>query len=147
QHSLPSALSFGVDAFPTDRLMLVTKAPKIPDLTPIITTPVIDANQSAVIVPPQPTVTIDPPPLIPSAPTLAIPALSNPSVLRPYVSSVLPSVIVTTDELLDLLEIDSRSPDKVRTGVIVPFEMPFSQTPGAAVYNSKTQTRYIKRIK
>ena len=148
KHSLPTALSFGVDPLPADRLMLVTKAPKIPDTIPAVVSTVADDNTTVPADPFKPTETIDPPPpLTPTAPTLAVPALNNPSVLRPQGTPVLPSVVVTTDELLDILEIDSKSPARGKAGIVVPFEMPFSRTPAPAVYNSQTKTRYVKRIK
>ena len=67
------------------------------------------------------------------------------AVLVPQVGSR----ITTTDQVLQLLELRAKNPSAsgLEHHVVVPFQMPHSQAPSAGVFKSKTETRYIKRIK
>jgi len=151
RHALPIELSFGIDALPADRMMLVTKAPKILTDLPLIKAPppppgfAGDANSTATPEPAlEPVVTVDPPPPVLSVP--APDALGSPSVLVPQVGSR----ITTTDQVIQLLELRAKNPSASgleHHHIVVPFQMPHSQAPSAGVFKSKTETRYIKRIK
>lgn len=150
KHVFPTALSFGIDPLPVDRMMLVTKAPKFLQLPTPPSLPgvsVLDGNKTVSTDPSVgPTETIDPPASLLADPALAVPApsliLSPSRFQRPVLGS---STIVTSDEVLQLLELGGASTLNSKQRIIVPFEMPFSQTPSAAVLSSKA--RYIKRIK
>ena len=142
--SLPPDLIFGIDALPADRLMLITKAPKVIKTSLDLTT-ILETNATVTTLPDEPVVTketIDPPDAS-SGSTLSVnPSLSVVAGDSPFATS---GVVVTTDELLQLLELENKSNFKTTPRVIVPFEMPHSQTPAAPVLNSKA--RYIKRWK
>ena len=150
RHALPIELTFGIDPLPADRLMLVTKAPRILTELPLIKAPPpppgfgADANGTSVPeIKLEPLITVDPPP-----PTLSVPApdsLGAPSVLVPQAGSS----ITTTDQVIQLLEMRAKNPSSsgLEHHIVVPFQMPHSQTPSAGVFKSKTETRYIKRIK
>jgi len=144
ERTLPSVLSFAVDPLPAARMMLVTKAPKAPISLPPASPVALDLNKTA---PPAVVETIDPP--ISPTPTLSVPSsitvMPSVSPLRPGAPVIVPPVVVTTDDVLELLELDSTPSSKIKPSIIVPFELPFSQTPSAAVLNSKA--RYIKRWK
>lgn len=144
QSSLPKDLIFGIDALPADRLMLITKAPKVITTSLDLTT-ILEANATVTTLPDEPVAvkeTIDPPDAS-SGSTLSVnPTLSVVAGDSPFATS---GVVVTTDELLQLLELENKSIFKTTPRVIVPFEMPHSQTPAAPVLNSKA--RYIKRWK
>ncbi|MBO93560.1 MAG: hypothetical protein CMI32_01505 [Opitutales bacterium] len=145
EQSLPQTLVFDVDPLPADRLMLVTKAPKALPSVPLVLPIAADSNKTVTSA--TPVATIDPPPRVPH-PTLSVPApatiISNPTTLRPS-PMVVPPVVVTTDDILDLLELETKSPSKAKPTIIVPFELPFSQTPSSGVLSS--EARYIKRWK
>ncbi len=144
QHSLPSDLVFGIDPLPADRLMLITKAPKVIKASTVKT--ITEINATVVAQAPDPFVpkeVIDPPPDPSSSAKLSV----NPTLSVVTGSSSLApgATVVTTDELLQLLELEGKSNFNVTPRVVVPFEMPHSQTPAAPVLNSKA--RYIKRWK
>ena len=141
--SLPKDLIFGIDPLPADRLMLITKAPKVIKTSLDLKT-ILEAN-ATVTTPTDPFIvkqTIDPPDSSPGSTLSVNPTLSFVAGDSPFAPGV---TVVTTDELLQLLELENKSPFKTTPRVIVPFEMPHSQTPAAPVLNSKA--RYIKRWK
>lgn len=141
--SLPTELIFGIDPLPADRLMLITKAPKVITTSVDLTT-ILEAN-ATVSTSTEPVVTketIDPPDFSSSSTLSVNPTLSVVAGDSPFASGV---TVVTTDELLQLLELENKSIFKTTPRVIVPFEMPHSQIPAAPVLNSKA--RYIKRWK
>ena len=141
-NTLPPALAFGSDPLPADRLMLVTKAPTIMAPPVIVTTTETNATVSALPIPLDPPVKmiIDPPPA--TVPTLSV----NPADPNTAISTAQRGLtVVTTDDVLDLLELENNNPFTHQPRVVVPFEMPFSQTPATPVLNSKA--RYIKRWK
>ena len=141
--NLPKELKFGIDSLPADRLMLITKAPKVITTSVDLTT-ILEAN-ATVTTPTDPFIvkqTIDPPDPSPSSTLSVNPTLSVATGDSPFAPGV---TVVTTDELLQLLELENKSIFNTTPRVIVPFEMPHSQTPAAPVLNSKA--RYIKRWK
>ena len=145
EHTLPSTLAFRIDPLPADRLMLVTKAPTIPT-DPVFLKSGPDANQTVTALPvsPIPPVAevIDPPPVI--VPSLSVlPSASGPVAVTPIIPKG--AAVVMTDDLLELLEMEGKNPFDQQPRIIVPFEMPFAQTPAVPVLNSKA--RYIKRWK
>ena len=144
ESSLPKELIFGIDPLPADRLMLITKAPKVIKTSVDLTT-ILEANATVSEPPEEPVVvkeTIDPPDSSSSSTLSVNPTLSVATGDSPFAPGV---TVVTTDELLQLLELENKSNFKTTPRVIVPFEMPHSQTPAAPVLNSKA--RYIKRWK
>lgn len=144
KHVFPAALSFGIDPLPADRMMLVTKAPKISSAAALSPTSVAESNATTEIFPPLET--IDPPVSLLPEPALPVPPahlLLSGVGLRSMKSAS--SSLVTSDEILQLLQLGGDTTLKSKQSIIVPFEMPHAQTPSAAVLSS--QARYIKRIK
>jgi hypothetical protein len=145
KHVFPSALSFGIDPLPADRMMLVTKAPKLnTGAAPLPQASVVESNSTTEIFPPLEI--IDPPASLLAEPALPVPPshLMLPGTGLRRVNSG-SSSLVTSDEILRLFQLDGDSTLKSKQSIIVPFELPHAQTPPAAVLSSRA--RYIKRIK
>ena len=146
KHVFPTQLTFGIDPLPADRMMLITKAPQTLK-PPVPPSPALDLNVTVTTDPPVvPEETIDPPVSTLVEPTLPV---SASSLVLPQSgfrgSTPGSSTIVTSDEVLQLLQLGNESTLKSKHGIVVPFEMPYSQAPSSAVLSSRG--RYIKRIK